>query len=383
MVATGQGTSKRSNQPTSGSDDVEVSNIVSAVAQGSLGAQLVANSIDPQDSVKDSPVALSQVPANKFALSNLRVLRFLWPRRDRYWADKVFYWAVLSGALGVSALLLAIGIFLTRAAWPAIETFGIGFFLSENWDPVFEDFGALPVIFGTVVSSLLAMMMATPLSIGVALFLNEMAPRRVSRVVGFLIEMLAAIPSVVYGLWGIFLLAPWVRTSFQPVVQSFLGKVPFFSGPPYGVGMFTASLILAIMVTPTVSSICREVFRAIPRSNREAAMALGATRWETMRIAVLSTARSGIVGATILGLGRAIGETMAVTMVIGNRAEISASVFSPAQTMASVIANEYAEATTRLHLAALAEVGLALFAVTFVMNGLARLLVRQVHGGAG
>jgi len=224
-------------------------------------------------------------------------------------------------------------------------------------------------------SSILAMLMAVPVSVGVALFLNELAPRWLGKVAGFLVEMLAAIPSVVYGLWGIFVLAPIIRTTVQPWLQAHFGFVPFFQGPAYGVGMMTAGIILGIMVTPTISSLAREVFRAIPRSQREAALALGATRWETMVIAVLRSSKPGIFGASLLGLGRAVGETMAVTMVIGNRSEISASLFAPSQTMASVLANEYAEASSSLHLSALIEVGLVLFAVTFVMNGFARLMI--------
>ncbi len=199
---------------------------------------------------------------------------------------------------------------------------------------------------------------------------------------GFLVQMLAAIPSVVFGLWGIFVLAPWLRTSAEPLLGSTLGWLPLFQGPPYGVGMLAAGVILAIMITPTISAISVEVFRAVPTAQREAALALAATRWEAMRIAVLGAAKSGVFGAATLGLGRALGETMAVTMVIGNRAEASASLFAPAQTMASVIANEYAEATSELHLSSLAAIGLSLFAVTFVLGVLARLLVWRVTGPA-
>jgi phosphate transport system permease protein len=276
---------------------------------------------------------------------------------------------------GVVVILALIVTFLFQGALPAIRKFGLAFPFTSTWDPVRELYGALPVIYGTVVSSLLGMLIAAPLSIGIALFLNEQAPERVRRPVGFLVEMLAAIPSVVYGLWGIFVLAPWLRTTVEPFLGRTLGFLPLFQGPPYGVGMLSASIILAIMVIPTVSSIAKEVFRAIPRAQREAALALGATRAEMMWLSVVKTARAGIFGAVCLGLGRAIGETMAVTMVIGNRAEIAISLFAPSQTMASVIANEYAEATSDMHLAALAGIGLALFAVTFVMNATARLIV--------
>ncbi len=301
-------------------------------------------------------------------------------RRDRHLGDRVFFWLMSLSALGVLALLLMIGVFLWASAQPSIAKFGWAFLWQRTWDPVSGEYGALPFIFGTVVSSLVAMALATPLSVGIALFLNELAPRRIARVVGFLIEMLAAIPSVVYGLWGIFALAPWLRTQVQPVLGDWLGFLPLFQGPPYGVGMMTAGIILAIMVIPTISSLCREVFRAIPRSNREAALALGATRWEMMRLSVLKASKTGMFGAVILGLGRALGETMAVTMVIGNRNDISASLFAPAQTMASIVANEYAEATTALHLSALAEIGLVLFAVTFIINAIARLFIWRVKG---
>ena len=238
-----------------------------------------------------------------------------------------------------------------------------------------DQFGALPVVYGTLVSSFLAVLLAAPISIGVALFLTELAPSWLARPVGFLVEMLAAIPSVVYGLWGIFVLAPLLRTTVQPALAKSLGHFPLFEGPPLGVGMMAAGVILAIMIIPTIATLSREVFLAIPAIQRENALALGATRWEMMQIAVLKTARSGILGAIILGLGRALGETMAVTMLIGNRAEISASLLAPGQTMSSLLANEYAEASGELHLSALLEVGLLLFLVTFIINALARLFV--------
>lgn len=319
--------------------------------------------------------------------SRLSLRRVLRPfrsssRRDVHFGDRFFSWSVRLISIALLALLLAIGLFLTRSALPTIEKFGWSFITSTMWDPVLKDFGALPVIFGTIFSSALAILLATPLSIGVALFLNEMAPKGVARVAGFLIEMLAAIPSVVYGLWGVFVLAPWLRTTVEPFLGRTLGFLPLFQGPPYGVGMMAAGIILAIMITPTISSISREVFRTVPRGQREAALALGSTRWEMMRLAVLKSTRSGILGAVILGLGRALGETMAVTMVIGNRAEISASLFAPGQTMASVIANEYAEALSETHVAALAEIALVLFGVTFVVNAFARVLVWRLSGGA-
>ena len=308
-------------------------------------------------------------------------------RRDVHGGDRAFFWILRGVALGILAILAGIALNLLHLSVPALRDFGWKFFASAEWNPVTAEFGAASFIYGTVVSSLLALLLAVPVSVGVALFLNELAPRRLATAVGFLVEMLAAIPSVIYGLWGIFVLAPWLRVEVQPWLGKYLGFLPLFQGPPYGVGMLAAGVILAIMITPTISAICREVFKAIPLAQREAALALGATRWEMMRLSVLKAARSGILGAVILGLGRAMGETMAVTMVIGNRAEISASLFAPAQTMASVIANEYAEASETRHLAALAAVGLALFVVSFVINSVARFIVwrfeRQSSGGRG
>jgi phosphate transport system permease protein len=260
-------------------------------------------------------------------------------------------------------------------AAPAFAKFGLSFFSTNIWNPVTEEFGTLAFIYGTVVSSLLSLAIATPISIAVALFLNEIAPRLVGTILGFMIEMLAAIPSVVYGIWGIFWLAPVVRVEVEPFLKQTLGWLPLFQGPPFGVGMLTAGLILAIMITPTVSSICREVFRTIPSSTREAALGLGATRWEMLKIAILDSSKSGIFGACVLGLGRAFGETMAVTMVIGNRPQIKASLFAPAQTMASIIANEYAEASSDMHRSSLAAVGLSLFLVSLIINGTARFVI--------
>lgn len=299
--------------------------------------------------------------------------------KDIHKPDKLFQWFLRTMGLLVIAILLSIGVFISWRAWPALSHSGISFLITSTWDPVRDVYGALPVVFGTLVSSFLALLIATPLSLGIALFVSELAPTRIGSLVAFAVEMLAAIPSVVYGLWGIFVLAPWLRSTLEPFLANTLGFLPFFQGPPYGVGMLAAGLILAIMITPTISSISREVFRSIPASQREAALALGATRWETILLAVVRSARSGIFGAIILGLGRALGETMAVTMVIGNRADISLSLFSPGQTMASVIANEYVEATSDMHLAALAEVGLVLFAITFIVNAVARLIVIRIQ----
>ncbi len=298
--------------------------------------------------------------------------------KEVHYADRLFLWLLRAMGLSVILLLLLIAAYLVQSAFPSIRQFGFSFVTTSVWDPVRDVYGALPVVFGTVVSSLLGILLATPISLGIALFLNELAPRRLAILVGFLVEMLAAIPSVVYGLWGIFVLAPWLQSTVEPVIGNNLGFIPLFEGPYYGVGMFAAGIILAIMVTPTIASICREVFRAIPRSQREATLALGGTRWEMMNLSVLKSSKPGIIGAVILGLGRALGETMAVTMVIGNRSEIVASLFAPSQTMASVIANQYAEATSDVLRSALAEIGLTLFLVTLIINGLARFFVWRV-----
>lgn len=309
----------------------------------------------------------------------LAPLRRRWGRRaDLHLSDRIFLWLLRVASLGVLLLLLAMIVQLAKVSWPTFQRVGWGFFTLNQWNPITENFGGLAFIYGTVVSSLLALLISAPISIGVALFLSELAPRKVATVVGFLVEMLAAIPSVVYGLWGIFVLAPWLRVTVQPFLGSHFGFLPLFQGPPYGVGMLAAGIILAIMITPTITAISREVFRAVPLAQREAALGLGATRWESIRLGVLGSARSGILGAVILGLGRALGETMAVTMVIGNRPDISASLFAPAQTMASAIANEYAEASSTPHLQALTALGLSLFMVSLLMNSVARFLVWKV-----
>ena len=289
--------------------------------------------------------------------------------------DQVFRLASATCAAGAIVTLAAMVFAMTIASAKSIQRFGFGFITSTDWDPVRENFGALPFIFGTLASSFLALLIAVPIALGVAIFLAELTPRWLGRPVGLLVELLAAIPSVVYGLWGIFVLAPWLRTTIQPGLSRSLGALPFFSGPPRGFGMMAGAIILAIMVLPTIASVSRDVMRAVPTTYRESALALGATRWEAVRLAVLPTAKSGIIGAVILGLGRALGETMAVTMVIGNRAELSLSLFDPSATMASVLANEYTEASGDLYLAALSEIGLLLFATTMLLNLIARLLI--------
>jgi phosphate transport system permease protein len=294
--------------------------------------------------------------------------------------DRIYRIVITGMAVCVPLLLGFVAFEVFAAAWPAFKTFGLGFLADDHWDVMNRQFGALPAIYGTIVSSVLALLLATPLAIGVAIFLSEFAPRWVRQPIAFLVDLLAAIPSVVYGLWGIFVLVPFLRTSVMPFLANTLGlgNTPFFSGPAYGPSMLAAGLILAIMVLPYISSVTREVLLAVPRSQREAALALGATRWEMIWNAVLPYARSGIVGAIILGLGRALGETMAVTMVIGNRHEIAASLFSPGYTMASLIANEFTEATNDLHLSALMAVGATLLVITLAVNAFARWLVWRV-----
>jgi len=300
-------------------------------------------------------------------------------KKDVRLADRLFFGVVRFVALGLMLVLFSMAFFLFQSSGEALQNSSFFSFVSTSmWDPVRDVYGALPVVYGTVISSFIALLIAFPLSVGIALFLNEVANQKIARVLGFLIEMLAAIPSVIYGLWGIFVLVPILREQVQPFFISKLGFIPLFQGPAFGVGMFAAGLVLSLMILPTISTLAREVFAAIPRAQREAAWALGATRWEMMKLAVLKSSKGGLFAAMILGLGRALGETMAVTMVIGNRAQIVSSLFAPAQTMASVIANEYAEATSDIHLSSLALVGFLLFVVTFLTNAFARIILWRV-----
>jgi phosphate transport system permease protein len=297
--------------------------------------------------------------------------------------DRIFQFVITVFALCIPLLLIVIAASILIAAWPALSTAGLSFLTDSHWDVANGEFGAAPAIFGTLVSSAIALLIATPLALGVSIFLSEIAPRWVRQPVGFLVDLLAAIPSVVYGLWGIFVLIPILRDPVGPFLTNTLrlGGTPLFSGPNYGYSMLAAGIILAIMILPYISAVTREVLMAVPRSQRDAALALGATRWEMIRDAVLPFARSGIIGGIILGLGRALGETMAVTMLIGNRPEISASLFAPGYTMASLIANEFSEATSDVHLSALMAVGAVLFAVTLIVNAIARWLVWRVTRG--
>ena len=271
------------------------------------------------------------------------------------------------------ALVCGIGVVLALQSMPSIQKFGLSFWRTEIWDPVAGEFGALPFIWGTLYSSVLALLMATPIALGIAIFISELCPAVLRQPLVFVTELLAAIPSIVYGLWGIFVLVPAVRAVETSLPDS-MRKLPLFSGPPLGFGMLSAALILAIMVIPFISSISREVLKSVPAAQREAAYALGATRFEAIRAAVFY-ARTGIIGAVMLGFGRALGETMAVTMVIGNNPKASLSLFAPQYTMAAVVANEFAEAGDALHLSALVEIGLVLFIITLIINSMSRLLI--------
>ena len=295
--------------------------------------------------------------------------------------DAIFKFAMLLCGLAVLATLALIVYQLVLRSGLSWHAFGFKFFAGHDWDPVNERFGAMPFIYGTLVSSFLALLIAVPLAIGVAVFTTEMCPPVLRGPLSFFVELLAAIPSVVYGLWAIFVLVPLLSNYIEPFLSSTLGWTGFFTGAPYGISMLAAGIILAIMIIPIISSIAREVLMVVPQHQREGVLALGATRWEMIRVGVLRNARAGIMGGIILGLGRALGETMAVTMVIGNRPEIAKSLFAPGYTMASVLANEFSEATGDVYLSALIEIGLALFLVTIVVNALARLLVWTVTRG--
>ncbi len=296
---------------------------------------------------------------------------------DRAWGLGL---TILGGSLLVVAGLVVLE--LGRVSAPAWKDLGfLRFLLSTDWDPVQVKYGALPFVYGTLVTSAVAIAVALPVSIGLALFLSEMGPRGLRTPVAFSIEVLAAIPSVIFGLWGLFVMVPWLRETLEPLLQRTLGFLPLFQGPPIGLGYLAGGLILAIMILPTIASVTIEVLKTVPPALKEGALALGATRWEAIRIAVLPTARAGILGAALLGLGRALGETMAVTMVIGNSPEIHASLFAPGYTLPAVIANEFAEATGAVQLGALAGLALVLFGISLLLNAAARLLVGAVARG--
>jgi len=320
------------------------------------------------------------VPKKEVTDESTQTAPLLEPVRSEI-ADRIFSWAMLACGLCVLGLVGLIIYQLVSKSQLSWHAFGWKFFFQSEWDPVNDQFGAWPFVYGTLVSSLLALILAVPLAVGVAVFITEMSPRWLRSPLAFTTELLAAIPSVIYGLWAIFVLVPLLREYVEPWLGKYFGWTGLFEGAPYGIGMLAAGIILAIMVVPIVSSITREVMVAVPQQQREAVLALGATRWEMIRTGVLRNARAGILGGVILGLGRALGETMAVTMVIGNRPEIAKSLFAPGYTMASVIANEFSEATGDTYLSALVEVGLALFILTIIVNILAQILVWTVTRG--
>jgi len=326
-----------------------------------------------------APQPVEGTKVSGVSLAGRRVAHSL-PRASEV-GDQVFKFIMLLCGLAVLAMLVLIVYELTAGSGRSWHAFGFKFFAGRDWDPVNEQFGALPFIYGTLVSSLLALLIAVPLSIGVAVFTTEMCPVGLRGPLSFFVELLAAIPSVVYGLWAVFVLVPILTAYVGPFLARTLGWSGMFDGPFYGISMLAAGIILAIMIIPIISSITREVLMVVPQHQREAALALGATRWEMIRVGVLRNARAGIMGGIILGLGRALGETMAVTMVIGNNPQIVKSLFAPGHTMASVLANEFSEATGDVHRAALIEIGLALFLVTIVVNAFARLLVWSVTRG--
>ena len=299
----------------------------------------------------------------------------------RNWGDRLYRVVVTGLALTLPLLLLALLRELVRGAAPALARFGARFLWTSVWDPVAGVFGAAPMIFGTLASSLLALLLAVPLALGVAIFLTEFSPKWLRQPVAFLVELLAAIPSVIYGLWGIFVLIPFLRAYAVPPLRAVFGWTPFFRGAFYGSSLLAGGVILAIMIVPYIAAVSREVLLAVPASQREAAIGMGATRWEAVWTAVVPYGRPGLIGAGILGLGRALGETMAVTMVIGNRHDIGVSVLQPAYTMAAALANEFSEAPTTLYLSALFEVGLLLFVITVVVNAIARLMIWRVARG--
>src|SRR5881296_3220201 len=295
--------------------------------------------------------------------------------------DRLYRTVLTALAVSLPLLLLALVGELAVSAWPAIRRFGLSFLWTSVWDPVAGIYGAAPMIFGTLASSLLALLIAVPLSLGVAIYLTEFAPKWLRQPVAFLVELLAAIPSVVYGLWGIFVLIPFLRSYVVPPLRAALGWTPFFSGVFYGNSLLAGGIILAIMIVPYIAAVSREVLLAVPANQREAAIGMGATRWEAVWTAVVPYGRAGLIGAIILGLGRALGETMAVTMVIGNRHDISASLLQSGYPMAAALANEFSEATTGMYLAALFEVGFVLFVITVTVNAFARLLIWRVARG--
>jgi phosphate transport system permease protein len=301
--------------------------------------------------------------------------------------DTTFRHITRAAAFGVLALLGAVIISLIGGSIPVFKAFGLGFLVSESWNPVTEKFGALPAIYGTVVTSSIAMLIAVPVGLMIAFFLTELCPRWLQRPIGIAIELLAGIPSIIYGIWGLFVFAPFLQATLQPFLINTLGNAPgigsLFAGPPYGIGILTSGLILAIMVLPFVTSISRDVFEAVPVVLKEAAYGLGCTTWEVMRNVVLPYTRVGVIGGCMLGLGRALGETMAVTFVIGNAHRISASLLAPGTTISATIANEFTEAVGDLYTSALIALGLILFVITFIVLAIARYMLMRIEGRIG
>jgi phosphate transport system permease protein len=302
-------------------------------------------------------------------------------------SDAAFRHLTRAAAAGVLVLLSAVIVSLIRGSIPALKTFGFGFLASERWNPVTENFGALPAIYGTLITSFVAMLIAVPIGLMIAFFLTELCPQWLRRPIGIAIELLAGIPSIIYGIWGLFVFAPFLQETLQPFLINTLGNAPFigplFGGPPYGIGMLTAGLILAIMVLPFITSISRDVFEAVPAVLKEAAYGLGCTTWEVTRNVVLPYARVGVIGGVMLGLGRALGETMAVTFVIGNAHRISASLLAPGTTISATIANEFTEAVGDLYTSALIALGLILFVITFIVLAIARYLLLRIERRIG
>jgi phosphate transport system permease protein len=331
---------------------------------------MVASPLSGSEEVRSATVSQFPQPKSRIALKP--------PNR---FADTIFLACTLLCAVSILALVSIIVYVLVTHSELTLKQFGWKFFIGSNWDPVAGDFGALPFIYGTVMSSVVALILAVPLAVGVAVFTTEMCPRPLRGPVAFCTELLAAIPSVIYGLWAMYIMVPALRTNVDPVLIKMFGGTGLFAPPDYGVSIFAAAVILAVMIIPIVSSITREVMVSVPQNQREAVLALGATRWEMIRMGVLRNARSGILGAIILGLGRALGETIAVSMVIGNSPQIMKSLLAPGHAMAAVIALEFTEAATPDYLSALVEIGLALFLVTIVFNAAARLLVWAVTRG--
>ena len=319
-------------------------------------------------SIETQPSETSKLPHARPADSRR------WGRRFRF-GDFTFRGLTFLAASSILLLTILLAWELYKASIPSISKFGWRFITTETWDPVFLNFGAITFLFGTIVTSVVALLLAVPVGIGAAIFLAELAPPSISSGLTFVIELLAAVPSVIYGLIGIFALVPFMRERGGPMLKNVLGFLPIFSGPNYGIGVLTAGIVLAVMIIPFIISISREVLLAVPREQREASMALGATHWETTWHVAMVYARSGMFGSIFLALARALGETMAVTMVIGNTPQIAASLFAPGYTMAAVIANEFTEATSDLYLSALVEIGLLLFVITMIINGLARFLL--------